>query len=350
LLLVIFGAGASYDSAPDVPAGQNNPPAHLRELVQHRPPLANDLFDVRALFADTMRKYPECHGIVSDLRNRSDGQSVESVLTTLEAQATQHPARRSQLAAIRFYLRDALWLCQAEWSRLTKDITNYKTLLDRIALWQSRHPQVSLVTFNYDTLLEEALPVVGFTIGQMEDYTRRENAAVFKLHGSVNWYREVELPAELPIQLPGHEDTHALRWMIAKADYPAAAEPKLIQGMNLRNREERIGLFPAIAVPVLSKGAFECPAEHVEVLKSRLPDVTKVLIIGWRGQEPHFRSLLSEKLRPGIRGLIVAGTVEGAQQVGVGLREAGVHVTFGYSEGGFSDLLKGPLLERFFQV
>jgi hypothetical protein len=45
--------------------------------------------------------------------------------------------------------------------------------------------------------------------------------------------------------------------------------------------------LPAMALPVANKADFECPPEHIEALKADLPEVDRVLMIGWRAAEPH---------------------------------------------------------------
>jgi hypothetical protein len=72
MLLVIFGAGASYDSVPHLPpfqlsrvANQNNwnPLPELQSPGLHeqsRPPLANGLFDTRGIFVNVMSQFREC--------------------------------------------------------------------------------------------------------------------------------------------------------------------------------------------------------------------------------------------------------------------------------------------------
>jgi hypothetical protein len=69
-------------------------------------------------------------------------------------------------------------------------------------------------------------------------------------------------------------------------------------------------VFPAIAVPVEKKDQFACPRTVVEQLAQALPQVSKVLVIGWRATEANFLSLLGNKfsgLKLGVRLHIVAG-------------------------------------------
>jgi hypothetical protein len=47
-------------------------------------------------------------------------------------------------------------------------------------------------------------------------------------------------------------------------------------------------LFPAIAIPVEKGKAFERPEALIKQFTARLPQVTTLLVIGWRGAEAHF--------------------------------------------------------------
>jgi hypothetical protein len=79
------------------------------------------------------------------------------------------------------------------------------------------------------------------------------------------------------------------------------------------NRDRGMGIvqgtlaFPAIAIPVESKRNFECPPSQLEELVALLPQVSKILVIGWRATEAHFLALLKENLRRGVQMWIVAG-------------------------------------------
>ena len=48
-----------------------------------------------------------------------------------------------------------------------------------------------------------------------------------------------------------------------------------------------------------TQDTFEWPDSHLKYFKELLPQVTKILIIGWRGKEAHFLNLLRENLRSG---------------------------------------------------
>src|SRR5205809_4000964 len=114
MLMVIFGAGASYDSdptrrAPVAPQG----PEHVAN--SDRPPLANELFDNRPQFAEALGSLPDCRPIVPFLRGTTN---IEQQLERLQQEVTEPPAyaaRHRQLSAVRWYLQVALSACDERW-------------------------------------------------------------------------------------------------------------------------------------------------------------------------------------------------------------------------------------------
>src|SRR5580704_6349841 len=103
MLLVIVGAGASFDSMSKMPLG--TAPSYIETV---RPPLANQLFENREIFSQRLRAFPECHGLVPILREANENQSLESVLQRIQEQVETHPYRAIQLASVKYYLHDML--------------------------------------------------------------------------------------------------------------------------------------------------------------------------------------------------------------------------------------------------
>src|SRR6266568_3188132 len=180
MLLVIFGAGASFDSAPTYPPGANVLGGD-RVNNFHRPPLANELFENRPLFAEAIDRFPECRPIVPRLRNLGD-RSIEAVLEDIQGEAETYARANQELAAVRCYLHRVISRTENEWRGVAKHVTNYLTLLREIERTHPKGP-VCLVTFNYDMLLEDALLHFDLHIEGMSDYTQKHPFyRVFKLH------------------------------------------------------------------------------------------------------------------------------------------------------------------------
>ena len=81
MLLVIIGAGASFDSYPEkrVPANRTDP--RVQETEHLRPPLAQDLFDTRPAFMELYMKYDMIGGLVHQLRRSREnlGADLEAI-------------------------------------------------------------------------------------------------------------------------------------------------------------------------------------------------------------------------------------------------------------------------------
>ncbi|MGO9906182.1 MAG: hypothetical protein ACLP4R_26435 [Solirubrobacteraceae bacterium] len=145
MLLVIFGAGASFD------CGLPIPPLRI--------PRAADL--VAPAFGGIAMDIPASRPIVDRLRYRMTGDragSLESELALLSEQAGSSPERRQQLIAFRFYLLEAMILSTArEWLNNAFGFSHYLTLLNYLYDWhrQTSSP-IRVATFNYDTLIDAA--------------------------------------------------------------------------------------------------------------------------------------------------------------------------------------------------
>jgi len=329
MLMVIFGAGASFDSSPTYPFGSTPPGADAEEHHNafNRPPLARELFANRPLFINTIDFFPQCKTIVPRLRAPgvlSGDRSIETLLQEIEEEAKTYPRGRRELAAVQCYIQRAISDCQMRWRTATRGITNYLSLLREIERTNTADEPVCLVTFNYDTLLEDALRHFGYSFYQMNDYTERlEPFRVFKLHGSVDWGQIVEnqLPADVNPQHPAS----VLTYLIDHAAELRVSNDFVLCGSSTMGVANGRPVFPAIAIPVEKKNKFACPQTLIEQLVAVLPQVSKILVIGWRATEQNFLNLLAHRLtglRRGVQLYIVAGSQANALETRVRIYRA----------------------------
>jgi hypothetical protein len=347
MLMIIFGAGATYDSAPWYP------PRIASSADTVRPPLAQELFGIR--FAGHMKTYPLCQALIPHLQEGK--KAVEESLEEFLEESSSYPVRHRQLAAIRFYLREMIYRCETEWSYAHSGVTNYKTLLDRVEQFRTKdvtpddfetiggYRRVCIVSFNWDTMLEDAMTSVRILdehdarqirFNTINSYIADDSYKVLKIHGSVNWVRKVSQPGVHPNDLL---DETTLIERAGELDYGA-----YVVQASFKDRSDG-PRFPAIAIPVQRKQVFECPSDHVEVLRKLIPETNKLLIVGWRGAERHFVDLL-RTLPKHVQGLIVSGNEKEAQTVAHHLRRLPVKWTptpIGFSELVVSDTLTGFL-------
>ncbi len=301
MLMVIFGAGASWDSY------ERLPPPNVNE---YRLPLAKGLFDSR--FGDEYRLFPKCGPLIQRLQRPNI--NVESVLETFQSEANLYPHRRTQLTSVRYYLNYMLSRCQSGWTdSVTKGVTNYQTMLDQIAVQRVAGEKVCLVTFNYDTLLEEAITdaLDGVPLNTISDYVASDYK-VIKLHGSINWAHPIR---NFKAQRSSSQDL--ISDIIASAgalDVDSGSYETVSK--DPFQRSPLRPLYPALAIPVQNKQEYECPREHRSVLEQCLPQVTKLLIIGWRANENLFLDTLDREAVPKkARIMVVSGSEKGADEV-----------------------------------
>lgn len=315
--MVIFGAGASYDSAQ---AYRANP----ADSERWRPPLAKDLFlDRFHVFGDIVEKYPKLTHILPYLREPSSGRSVEQVLESLQEEGKDNPESHRELASVRYYLCELLQKLTVEWTSRINGVTNYAPLVREILHFNKPGERVCLVTFNYDLLLERALYTFGYQHRPPEEHLESHQILkLFKLHGSVDWSRLVDLPNGTrlrPDEIIEDADTIRISDTFVHAN---ATNPHEIHKFGKP-------IFPAIAIPVQTKSDqhFECPLPHRDYLLATLPHITKILIVGWQAKEAHFLRMLRSSL-PKLNHVMVVGA-DGSDARGTlnyFMEEIGLHV------------------------
>jgi hypothetical protein len=305
MLLIIVGAGASYDSdwRRLVPRPGIDPLSN-----RWRPPLAKDLFD-EDRFGGYVARYPPSQGLMDQLRKAAP--AVEQELEKIRDLSRDQEHLPRQLLAVRYYLRDLIEETVRLWNEAKPDkMTNFTHLIKRLEPWRqqrsrdlSHHERVAIVTFNYDTLFEDALTnlLPRFPLRAIEDYTSDARYSLFKLHGSVNWWRQVRG------SVIGDREWTDVQGGVGS---PVGWAPTLFDppGPFSESGAFRVGsggyppCVPCLALPTATKGVadFACPETHLSELTLLLPQVTDVLIIGWRGIEDHFLEQwrLTQALKP----------------------------------------------------
>jgi hypothetical protein len=348
MLLVVLGAGASYDAI----GNRSQLPAPERVWA---PPLTRDLFGVPN-FLRILNDYPAARGLAEHVRHAlavaDRPTTLEDELDRAEREAERDPLRRRALVAMRFYLQDLFKRCSEDWLESQAGLTNQQWLVRTIELWRaSRDEPVLWVTFNYDTILDTAIEDhygvdLAATAG-LQAYAADSRYVLIKLHGSYNWATRTSLA-------PAATWQDSLRRLINEAGNYNVIGPIRHLGREAGRRVHVADLvelvqpgvellsLPAIAIPLRSKDEFACPLEHVARLETLLPSVDRVLSIGWRGAEASFLERL-KSIRQETMFWVVAGGPTGADETIRNIRDAGVPGNFQriHSEG-FSDFRESP--------
>jgi hypothetical protein len=325
VLLVIFGAGASYDSA--------DPHSSVQSL-----PLTKDLVGPR--FGEIAMDLPASRPIIDRLRARMASDptvSLETELAKLVDASADAPERRAQLIAFRFYLQRVIEDATTQWMRATRGFTRYLTLLNHLYDWhRATNTPVRLATFNYDTMLETAAQdtLPGWNLNVLPAYIDRQDFRLFKLHGSITWSRAIR----------GHatagENTIDKLMQVAERGIPDGDIVHRSPPGAVDVRDPIEILLPALAVPMADKTGFECPDEHLAALEADLPKVKRLLIIGWRAAERHAVELL-EGIYPSYALGVVSGSDEDLDEVlaNLGMGLTGKARTLINEANGFAGLI-----------
>lgn len=349
MLMVIFGAGASHGSAP----GQLGDQQHNERF---RPPVTAELFDPR--YGEYADKYAASRPAISRLRRtlaEAPRRNIETEIGRLGEETAGNFEQARHMLGLRFYLNDLIESRTLEWRKRLHGFNYYVDLLQRLGIWRyETGEEVALVTFNYDELLDFALgdQIGGRLFLRFAEYVERDDWRLYKLHGSTSWCRVLQSKIGTLLDHP------------SVTDVIARGESLDFESGELRPRPWKSGLTPSeepsetlaapgIAIPTDRKQTFSCPDEHVERFAEDAAKTTRVLVIGWRGSEPHALEILREQM-PSVRQLAVADvTVENSANVINTLQSAGVETNFRAPlEGGFAGLLRtdgGWVLERWLE-
>lgn len=338
MLVVIFGAGASFDSV--------NTRVTTGLEMKYRPPLAKELFDSRDTFSQVIDQYPQIRPIASNLRrSMAAGKDFEQTLEKIQERYPESVEIKRQLGALRFYLREIIRISSNEWFSQARGVTNYTELFSELENWRRiNNERIVYVTFNYDNLTERSLgEVLNRPFGGLNDYINDEKTLLIKPHGSINWTQISQL-----YNVTAYD--HSQTYVINRFEHLRfTGEMAFVgDGFDIDADDGYINI-PAIAIPMNRKSEFICPENHLNVLWDCLRTADRIMTVGWRANEEHFkkswRNLVLTQLP--VKTLVCSNTKEGAQVTIENLKSAGIASDFTIAEGGFSELLGTEVFDRF---
>lgn len=323
VLLVIIGAGASFDCMPGVYSDRRPSalglPDHPFAFV--RPPLTKALTMEQPFYNTLVSKYPACRPVVDYLRRELLSPSGEPATTLEEAlgryEQSPDPDVKRHIMATRFYLRDLLWGSTAymQSSALTGGVTNYTGLVRLLRhATAGTNTHLCFVSFNFDLLLEDACRSHwGFDPFDMASYLHPQDVSILKPHGSVQWCWPTDL------KFNGGRD-YANQQTIQQAsqltiDTTAFEIEKVMPFDPAYQGTYGPCTVPALALPIANKDSFAWPDEHATRIQGFKGKINRLMTIGWRAAEPHFRTLLESVMMPGFKLLVVAGSEPDADEV-----------------------------------
>jgi hypothetical protein len=277
-LVVITGAGASKDATRSYPSEES-----------WRPPLVTELFSERPGFTSILGQYPDAQTLAPDLRATVQSGSVglETYLRDHVLNAASDYDRR-RYRSIPLYLQHVLLQVS---ENFTPHPTNYDRLINA-SLRSAR--EVLFITLNYDTLLDKRLSH-HTQITSLGGYVNSQTPwKLFKLHGSVNWVRQIAPGADL-------DGPNALLSNVAAQITPNILSEQIVFSTRtdveaMRHPEADEFYYPALSVPLGPDDEMNCPAGHLALLRERLQahDGLHVLTVGYSGLDSGLLNLLRE--------------------------------------------------------
>jgi hypothetical protein len=354
VLLVVLGAGASFDCMPRSAQSWSDDLSaryalEKRTWSEVRPPLAADLVASTSFHNEIIARYPACAPLVAALREPSDvvfEQRLEDIITLREGD----PHLKRQLLAMRFYLRDLLASClvYAHSSAFNGIVTNYTTLVGRLLDWsRAQNAYVCFVTFNYDLLLDRALEAAaGVLTSQLDPHEHGQHVSLLRPHGSVAWeWREHEADDNMIGPLTGIEHAQHVLTRLGREPLEVRDAPVVLDvlPMDVAPGPRRVSI-PALALPLIGKpdGAV-WPDVQRDFLGSALRGkVTRMLVVGWHAADTHLLPAIQAAASPACDLMVITKGMDEAEHV---LEQLGIaRHSFPplFSIEGFSDALQPP--------
>lgn len=284
---IILGAGASFDFTYDNNSG--------------RMPLTRDLF--HAEHNSILRKYQGAYDLSSDILQYSDIEDYFQKQWAKIMRTYNVPLLR-QLISTQYYIHDLFFTLSGKLSNTQKN--NYLKLvaLAHEYILETQDALIPIITFNYDTLIEEALSrQLGYYFTSTHDYVNftNRNIMLFKPHGSCNWARKFKRgqitggPGQLKeiSQLAAkiyteNRNLHDIYKNIGD-------EIEVVTGKKNPAVDEHL-YYPSLLIPYRDKDEFSMPSMHTGILRHMLSSVDELLIIGWKGTEEYFRNMLKHSV------------------------------------------------------
>lgn len=255
--------------------------------------LSSRLFDIGANpeYWEVLRHYPGAQWLAGLLSPKAS--TPEFSLETQLRQFSEHQDERIRrhFKHIPPYLRDLLWHASHEYTRTPG---TYNELV--YGLLADVPHEVLFLTLNYDTLLEQALQTFDSTLASstISAYIGgNRQAKVIKLHGSIDWFREI---GSISGNWFNQVESQDVSRTVDEDQIIVRTIPSPISDHPI----DRTRLYPILTAPLAGKSITDmvCPDSHVAVAKDFLKSCQKFLIIGTSGLDDDLMNLLDSSVQP----------------------------------------------------
>lgn len=300
--LVILGAGASYD--------------FRGELNKVGTPITEKLFTEEKILSNYHGAKALRPKILTFLRT---GGTLEQFFENnwKEVIETGNLELLSRIINVQYFIAEYF----KEYSRsLSNDYpNNYCELIHHMDVYtkEVKNENIALVTFNYDTLLEDSIyHMLDWKYWTINDYIFEtatngngvkplKRIMLFKPHGSWNWIHKLERSLfnstsvgirEYAADIYNRKVDFAtlLGGIFPKyigSDMPLNEIPAYVsKSFQIINYETKLNFdfYPNLLIPYKEKDEILMPVAHQHILHGRMQGIEEILIIGWKGTEDTF--------------------------------------------------------------
>lgn len=321
--MFVFGAGASAHSV------------HKDDLTAFRnaafcPPVGNELFGKK--FQTLIKKYKGVELSLSSLKsfgNDVEGFFEDEWIALLES---YNPAIAARHINIVFYLREVFLAVSKESIDDFYDCSLFSTYADRIQkhLAKNSDEKIACVSFNYDTILDYYLSnFFNVPFNNMFDYVNSNvnPFILFKPHGSCNWGWKfndsvINTTNDIPKKLFDDQTSFSELFfnhlgtpneMVYQNSWGHETELNDHKAGKFSSNKNKIEIihsnpenyFPSLLIPYKDKDEFVMPYYHYSLMKWFINQMEDLYLIGWKGNEAAFNSLLSKQAHQLKRIIIV---------------------------------------------
>jgi len=342
--LIILGAGASYDYSPSGGLGRIAP-------------LTKDLAEDKFFHPGFLDRYRGAGNLLLEMiyQVRSNKRGFEEALTEFLKKSKNSIEMQRRFVSLEFYLRDLFKEISSpnDTTRKFHQVNNYQGLLNRMDTYANR--QGIVATFNYDSLFENELGLQ--QPERMIDYISND-LKIIKLHGSHDWAyinRQSKTVSDELRNKTSYEKCIANPEFFNQIKNGKNEESPPIheKEFNINSERKHFCLFPALAIPLIGKHKYICPERHIRELEQNLKKVDRILIIGWRAEDPALLETLKRYLPPEMsyKVLVVSGTLEGAKKIAKKVQQGLGIVNEFYIQArgdGFSGFIRDEASHAFF--
>jgi len=293
------------------------------------------------------KDYKRMKPIIDPLASFTGDTTIEDVLSRLQEGVKDNPYRAAQLMSARFYIRKVIADTENSWCRTDQINTNWMTLLHRLSDHIDIVKDLTIVTLNYDRLIEDAISTFGIPqYRHMNDYLSSKRPKLLKVHGSVHWY------SPLHNETFTTKHTNEERYIENAAELVEGQFPVLAFDPDPHLHFNGLYHLPAIAVPVRQKLTFMCPPEQKEAFITAIQEATHLLSIGWRGADGHITDAIHSHLSTDAPMTVICKTVDDSKDVienitGYRVFQPSQYRTRMPRGGGFTAFLRNDWIEEF---